>query len=304
MANFNWPSITTVPAPIQYELDGSPTTVSEDTVTPANSNPLPVHILDASGVVTGLATETTLQAVDTKVGSVIQTGAGDTFLLVGGKDGGPNARAIHVDVNGDVQVDLASSLPAGTNNIGDVDVLSLPSIPAGTNNIGDVDVLTLPPLPAGTNNIGDVDVLTLPPLPAGTNNIGDVDVLTLPVSYNAGAADATTLRVIQANDYVPPASAVPSALTVKQAAITVGTTAVRLTTDGSAPSTTRRYLLAQIDPTSAAAFFIGSSSVTSSGGTRGVRLISAGSFERENDAGDYYIISDTAGQTVFVVEQE
>jgi hypothetical protein len=60
------------------------------------------------------ATQTTLAAVDTKVGSVIQTGAGETFVLVGGKDGGTNYRAIHVDVQGDVQVDvLSSALPTG-----------------------------------------------------------------------------------------------------------------------------------------------------------------------------------------------
>jgi hypothetical protein len=96
-------------------------------------------------------------------------------------------------------VNLASALPAGTNNIGDVDiatiaagdnnignvdVLSLPALPAGTNNIGDVDVLSLPALPAGTNNIGDIDVLSLPALPAGTNNIGDIDVLSIAAGDN------------------------------------------------------------------------------------------------------------------------
>lgn len=44
-------------------------------------------------------------------------------------------------------------------------------------------------------------------LPAGTNNIGDVDVVTLPVSYNAGATDAQTQRVVVANDQTLPVSA-------------------------------------------------------------------------------------------------
>ncbi len=43
-------------------------------------------------------------------------------------------------------------------------------------------------------------------LPAGTNNIGDVDVLTLPISYNAGATDAQTQRVVVANDQTLPIS--------------------------------------------------------------------------------------------------
>lgn len=315
MANFNWPSITAQAAPIQYEENGTPTTVSKDTVTPANSNPLPVEVLNAGSAfdlstlaqqatLATRASETTVAAVDTKIGSVIQTGAGNTFLAVGGRDSGPNWRALHVDANGTVQTALTNSIPAGTNNIGDVDVLTLPPLPAGTNNIGDVDVLTLPSLPAGTNNIGDVDVLTLPPLPSGTNNIGDVDVLTLPVAYNAGTASATTLRVIPASDYVPPAPSVPTALTVKQAALTVGTSAVRLTTDGSAPSATRRKLQFIIEPGGADNFFVGSSSVTSSGTTRGIRVYPGTLYTYDNDAGDYYIISDTAAQTVFVTEQE
>lgn len=81
------------------------------------------------------------------------------------------------------------------------------TLQSSTNNIGDVDVLSLPSLPAGTNNIGDVDVLSLPSLPSGNNNIGDVDVASLPVSFNAGAADATTQRVIIASDQTVPVSA-------------------------------------------------------------------------------------------------
>jgi hypothetical protein len=43
-----------------------------------------------------------------------------------------------------INVDLVSSLPSGTNNIGDVDILSLPPLPIGTNNIGKVDINSLP----------------------------------------------------------------------------------------------------------------------------------------------------------------
>ena len=92
--------------------------------------------------------------------------------------------------------------------------------------------------------------------------------------------------------------------TVKQAAITVGTTAVRLTTDGNAPSSTRASLVATPDLNSIAIFYVGSSTVTSSGATRGVPLVAGEQFIANDDAGNYYIISDTAAQTVFVVEQE
>lgn len=49
--SFNWPSqsVTTSSAPIQYNLNGSATTVSQDTAVPANSKPLPIIQLDASG---------------------------------------------------------------------------------------------------------------------------------------------------------------------------------------------------------------------------------------------------------------
>lgn len=95
----------------------------------------------------------------------------------------------------------------------------------------------------------------------------------------------------------------PAALTVTQAAITVGTSAVRLTVSGSAPSATRVLLAAVPDHASAANFYIGSASVTSSGATRGVQLVGGQPFVANNDAGDYYIVSDTASQAVFVTEQ-
>lgn len=98
--------------------------------------------------------------------------------------------------------------------------------------------------------------------------------------------------------------AVPAAVTVKQAAIAVGLTAVRLTTDGSAPSSTRVFLLANTEQTVTAKFYIGSSSVTSTGGTTGTVMNGGEGFSRINDAGDYYVISDTAAQTVYILEQE
>jgi hypothetical protein len=308
MANFNWPSITTVPAPIQYELNALPTTVSQDTVTPANSTPLPVINLNTSGVAVNPATEATLATRATEstlsdvrtsvqlIDDIVDTNKARVSVIDPLPAGTNNI--------GDVDVLSLPSLPAGNNNIGDVDVVSLPSLPAGNNNIGDVDVVSLPALPAGNNNIGDVDVVSLPPLPAGNNNIGDVDVASLPVSFNAGAADATTLRVIPASDYIPPASSVPLALTVKQAAVTVGTSAVRLTTDGLAPSATRRKLQFIVEPGGADNFFMGSSTVTSSGATRGVRVFPGQLYTFDNDAGDYYLVSDTASQTVLILEQE
>ena len=53
-------SVTT--PPVGFELNGVATTVSQDTVTPANSNPLPVIQLDSSGNPATPLTDTQLRA--------------------------------------------------------------------------------------------------------------------------------------------------------------------------------------------------------------------------------------------------
>lgn len=68
MANFNWPinpSVVSLGA-IQFVRNGANTQVSSDSVTPANSRPLPVQVFNPSGSDAGLATETTLSAINTK----------------------------------------------------------------------------------------------------------------------------------------------------------------------------------------------------------------------------------------------
>jgi hypothetical protein len=59
MSNFNWPinPTTLTPGPIQFELDGVDTEVSEDTGTPADSRPLPTKVLDGAGAEVDFATE-------------------------------------------------------------------------------------------------------------------------------------------------------------------------------------------------------------------------------------------------------
>lgn len=114
------------------------------------------------------------------------------------------------------------------------------------------------------------------------------------------AAQITTLTPLTT---VNAKAATPTAGTVTQAAITVGTSAVRLTVSGSAPSSTRSVLVATPDSASVASFYIGSASVTNSGATRGVLILAGQSFIANSDAGDYYIVSSSAGQTVFVTEQ-
>lgn len=122
-----------------------------------------------------------------------------------------------------------------------------------------------------------------------------------------GVTGTGSQRVTIASDNTPftvnSQAKTPTAGTVTQAAITVGTSAVRLTVSGSAPSATRSVLVATPDSASTAKFYIGSSSVTNSGGTRGIQIVAGQTFIANSDAGDYYIISDTAAQTCYVMEQ-
>lgn len=117
------------------------------------------------------------------------------------------------------------------------------------------------------------------------------------VQATAASLNATVVGTVNAK------AATPTALTVTQAAITVGTTAVRLTVSGSAPASTRVVLVATPDKASTATFYIGSSSVTNSGSTRGIEIAAGQSFIANNDAGDYWIVSSVASQTVTVMEQ-
>ncbi len=94
----------------------------------------------------------------------------------------------------------------------------------------------------------------------------------------------------------------PAAGTVSQAAVTVGTAAVQCTVSGSSPSALRSGLVVIPDAASGAKFYIGSATVTPTGATRGVQVIAGQPFVANNDASPYYICSDTAAQTVYIME--
>jgi hypothetical protein len=118
---------------------------------------------------------------------------------------------------------------------------------------------------------------------------------------------ANSLAVVMASDFIPASPAVPSTLTLKHANVSVGVAAVRATTDGSAVSSTRRLLRIFVDPddvTNSAKFYVGASTVTASGATKGEQIFPGAPFVRENDANDFYIISDTASQKFTVIEEE
>lgn len=93
----------------------------------------------------------------------------------------------------------------------------------------------------------------------------------------------------------------PQTQTLKNAQITVGTTQVRLTHDAGVPDADRSLLQFRPDPASVARFFYGATGVTTG---NGIEIFPGELIELLDDADDYFIISDTAAQTVGVLEKE
>lgn len=141
------------------------------------------------------------------------------------------------------------------------------------------------------------------PLPTGAATSANqaTEIASLATIITNTGASATSAN--QTNGTQKVQAFTPTALTVHQAAVTVGTTAVRLTVSGSAPASTRVVLVATPDTASTATFYIGSSTVTNSGATRGVEIAGGQSFIANSDAGDYWIVSSIAAQTVTILEQ-
>lgn len=87
--------------------------------------------------------------------------------------------------------------------------------------------------------------------------------------------------------------------TVSTSQITVGTSAVRATVSGAAPSAGRKKLIIKPSKNNTGAIYCGSSSVTTA---NGVEIIGPDTRIFDFDSSDYYLISNTAGQTVELLE--
>lgn len=81
--------------------------------------------------------------------------------------------------------------------------------------------------------------------------------------------------------------------------LSVGVSAVRATVSGLAPASNRKRLLVKPSKNNTGSIFLGSSSVTTSSG---VEIIGPDTREFLLDNSDYYLISDTAGQVVEILE--
>lgn len=206
-----------------------------------------------------------------------------------------------------VSIATAPVLVAGSAIIGKV---GIDQTTPGTTNGVQVNAA----LPAGSAVIGKVSIDQTTPgttnlvaLAANQSvNVAQINAVT-PLMGN-GATGTGSQRVTIASDNtafsVNAIAKTPTALTVHQAAITVGTSAVRLTYDGNAPAATRVILVAQLLSTSTANCYFGSSSVTTTSTTRGVQMFAGQTISFSSDAGDYYAICDSSSQTIYITEQE
>jgi hypothetical protein len=111
---------------------------------------------------------------------------------------------------------------------------------------------------------------------------------------------ADSLSVVLASDQVA-IGVTPgtSSGTITSTLKTVGTSAVRATVSGSAPSATRKRLLIKPSKNNTGSIYLGSSGVTT--GT-GLEIIGPDRLEFLLDSSDYYLISDTATQLVEILE--
>ncbi len=253
--------------------DAAVTLASIDSKTPnLSSGRVPVDV-QASVLPTGAATDTTLSAINAKVPNLGQAAmVASTPVVIASNQSA-------VPVSGSVTVSgTVAATQSGAWNI--TNISGTVSLPTGAATLAEQQTQSA--------SLASIDAGT--PATLGQTTMSASMPVTIASNQSALSVSSTPV--------------VPAALTVKQAAITVGGTAVRCTTDAAAPSSTRRVLVVQVDPASTANFWIGSSSVTATSTGRGPQLIAGQIFTANDDAGEYYIISDTASQTVFILEQE
>lgn len=201
--------------PIQYVKDHKTVTVNEDTVTPANSTPLPVTFSGLSSISANQGTpNTTANAWPMKI-------TDGTNITI-------------VTASGELQTIVTSPLPAGTNNIGSLlDITGTISLPtnAAQETGGNLDSIvanqtteighlanietSAASLDTKLNTLGQKamaasapvviasDQSSIPVSISGTNSVNVAQIAGTTTAVNNGTADAGTQRVAIASDNTP-----------------------------------------------------------------------------------------------------
>lgn len=309
--SYTWPAIS-VAAPVGgataanqvieigllTSIDGKTPTLGQKTM--ANSSPVVIASDQSALNVLGPLTDTQLRASAVPVSAAslpLPTGAATSALQVTG-----NASLASID----------SKLTAPLSVTGPLTDTQLRASPVPVSGPLTDTQLRATPVPisgtvtanAGTGTFA-ISAVSLP-LPTGAATEATLSSLNGKFNSLGQKTSANSAPVVLASDQSSiPVAATPATTSgsISQAAVTVGTSAVRCTVSGSAPSASRKALIVEPDPTSTAKFYIGSSSVANSGASRGIPLAPGAQFIADFDASDFYIISDTAAQTFFVVEE-
>ena len=147
--------------------------------------------------------------------------------------------------------------------------------------------------------------MTEVPLPTGAasetklteiDTVLDTIAAKLPASLGEKTG-ATSLSVVPATDATFKEATQAGTITSTQK--TVGTTAVRGTVSGSAPNTARKRVIFKPSKNNTGNIYIGGSTVTT--GT-GMEIIGPDRLEFTYNSSDWYLISDTVGQKVEIIE--
>jgi hypothetical protein len=219
-------------------------------------------------------------------------------VVVMGHTGAGVVKHILVDSNGIQSVNVnASQLPTGAATSANQTTANtkLDTIITNTGNTLTDTQLRASAVPVSAASL---------PLPSGAATETTLGALNTKIPSQGQALMAASVPVTLASDQpaLPVSFGTPAPAGVYNAKVTVGTTAIQITCNGSSPSAIRQKLVfSPVGPT-AAKFYFGNSAVTSSGSNQGIELVYGQSVEFNNDPNEYYIISDTASQSVAILE--
>lgn len=243
---FTYPAVSLTSSPIQYNLDGVATTVSKDTVTPANSRPLPVELMGTAGPINITAGDLNVQLSDQGANpDVTRIGDGTTQLGITvsneAKVADSAARASLASIDGKLTSPLAVTGP-----LTDVELRAsaVPVSLSSTTITGTVAVSAAAlPLPSGAST-----ETTLSALNAKVTAVDTGAVVVASSALPTGAATETTLSAlntkvvaVDTGAVVVASSALPTGAATETTLAAVNTklpanltvTSTRLLVDGS-----------------------------------------------------------------------
>jgi len=242
----------------------------------------------------GFATETTLSALNNKVAN--DYGAASGAVRSASQIGNASGQA---DFNSGA--DSAQTLRVSANLKRAGNELSYNSGAEDANTLRNVlatrheNVAT----PLSTRLSDGTDFISSVALPASRLNIASATKLLEAAAVMMGWDGTNHREVLLSNSGAIVSEEKSKDGTITHAQVTVGLTAVRATVAGASPNNNRRKLIIKPSKNNTGSIYFGSSTVTTA---NGLEIIGPDRLEFEHDHADWYLISDTAGQVVEIIE--